>query len=153
MLYSQISVSLRRTNAKTPNWTMFREWEIFEHPVLNKISLSNPSPPSSGTLWERRKNSCQSQQGWNTPKKQGLLNRAGLTDIWTHGEYGSISRDHIGLNWRGPSAEGRNGNKTPSLNQKLFPIDNCLQRKKLVFFNRFSLGIHDTLKDRTHDQQ
>ena len=59
------------TNAERPTarHCTEREWESWEHSTLSRVSLSNPSPRGSGTLWKRKQKNYNSQRGQRAPRK------------------------------------------------------------------------------------
>lgn len=82
------------------------------------------------TLWKRRQKECKSQEEWRTPIKQGFLNTAEPRHIKTHRGCGGMHRectDSISV-LRGDVIT------TPSLTQKISPVDSCSQIKNVGFF-------------------
>lgn len=120
MLRSHHVGRLERIVYRDPQLDHAQRARELEPSVLNG-SPSNPPLRVKGTLRKRGQRDWESQMGRRTPRKQGLLDTTGLTQVWA--ETGSM---HMGLLRSGPD-EGLvlrgEGTQAPRLIPKLPSID------------------------------
>lgn len=79
-------------NTEAHNWTMCREWEIWEHSILNGILSSKPFHQGSGIYVEEEMDQKKSPRWWMTPRKVGfpLSNNVVHSDPSTLGVFPSF---------------------------------------------------------------
>lgn len=87
-----------------------------------------------------------------SPRKQNLLDTAGLTHIRAHRDCDRTHRTCTYSNQiKIPALRRGSSHKIPRLSKKLFAIDNCWERKTLIF-HRCIAGTSTTVQDRFHAQ-
>lgn len=130
------------TNTETQHKTVYSEWETLEHSVPNWMPQSNSSHKGP----ENSAEECKSQRsGRHKGKKRPYKHK----NLWTykHRNWGSMHRACMGVHQMGSWSWSWKWTHAPIL-QKLFPTDNHLQEKRLLFSRGVPLWKQITVKDR-----